>query len=83
MNRTITDIVLILSILFLPWWVSAALLLVACFYFHHFFEAFVFGIMADALYAAPHAFHNFPHLGVIFAAVSFLLSALIRERLAL
>lgn len=83
MRRLIFDLALIISILFLPWEVSAVLLVASCFAVRNFYEAFIFGIMTDALYSVPSGFHGFPHLGVLFSTVAFLLSAFVRERLAL
>jgi hypothetical protein len=83
MRRLFFDIALVVSILFLPWEVSAVLLVAACFSVRHFYEAFIFGVMADALYSVPSGFHGFPHLGVLFSTGAFLLSAFVRERLAL
>jgi len=48
--RILADIIIFLSILFLPWWVTIFLVLFGIFFFNHFYEAIIAGILIDLLY---------------------------------
>ena len=80
--RIVFNIALVISILWLPWYISAILLVAACFSVRGFYEAVAHGILADALYAAPAGFHGFPYLATAFALLVLLLSLALRDRLS-
>jgi hypothetical protein len=80
--RILFDVALILSLFYVPWIIGAAILVAACFTVRRFYEAVVFGIAADALYATSFGFHAFPYMCSAFAAIVLIVSLLIRDRLA-
>ena len=51
--RACADMLLFGSVLFLPWWVGAALALVFFFFFPSYIEMLLAALLADLLYAAP------------------------------
>jgi len=53
--RFLASIVLLLSVLFMPIWLSAVLGLGAVIYFHDFYEALVLFLLSDLLYGAKGA----------------------------
>lgn len=53
MKRVIFDIILILSVFIMPWWVSALLALGGIFVFKQFYEFIIAGIIMYSLYAIP------------------------------
>ena len=52
-KRLITNIALLISVLFLPWWISVGMSLIGLFIFNRFYEAIVFMFAIDLLYGAP------------------------------
>lgn len=52
-TRILSSGVLLLSILFLPWWVSLFLSTVFLFRFSHYYELFLFAFIADSLFGKP------------------------------
>lgn len=50
-KRVIFTILLLFSMLFLPFWISAILALIGIFYFDFYLEAFVIFLLADLLYS--------------------------------
>lgn len=48
--RLIADILIILVILWGPWWLMLTMLIVGILYFPKYYEAFIFGIVIDAVY---------------------------------
>ncbi len=79
--RIIFHIALIFSLLYLPWWAGAIVLIAACFLVERFYEALMYGILVDALYGTSYGIHGFAYTASLFALVVFLFSAFIRERL--
>jgi hypothetical protein len=78
--RIIWNIGIILSILFLPWWVTAIVTVAACFFVNKFFEAIFYGILLDAFYGTELGIHGFAY---VFSAASvsvFLIATVIRRR---
>ena len=53
MRRVIFDVVLILSIFLLPWWISAVGAIVGIFVFRSFYEFIVTFLIIYALFAVP------------------------------
>lgn len=80
--RIAFNIGLIISILYLPWWVGALVLLVACFMIERFYEAFLYGILTDVLYGTSFGIHNFMYVASVFSLIVFSLAALLRDKLS-
>ena len=80
--RIAFHIALILSILYMPWWTAAIILVCACFLLERFYEAVIYGIIVDALFGTEYGFHGYSYIGSTFALAAFLLASLIRNRLA-
>ncbi len=51
MKRAFFDIVLFLSVLFLPWWASLFLAILGLFVFNKFYEYLMFGVFVFVLYS--------------------------------
>ncbi len=61
-KRITLDILILLSIFFLPWWFSGFLIIAGLFIFNRFYEVFVFAILLDTFYAVPREiFNNIPY----------------------
>jgi hypothetical protein len=80
--RIAFHIALILSILYMPWWTAAIILVCACFMLDRFYEAILYGIAVDALFGTEYGFHGLMYAGSIFSLVALLVASLIRDRLA-
>ncbi len=48
--RILASIILLFSVLFMPFWVSAGLACIGIFLFHYFVEASIFLLIADGLF---------------------------------
>ncbi len=80
--RILFHIALVASILFLPWWVTAIVMLVACFLVSRFYEVIVYAVVFDALYAPPDGFNGLQYVWVAYASVSLLVASFLRSRLS-
>ena len=80
--RIIFNCALIVSILYLPWWIGALILVVACFMVEQFYEAFAYGILTDALYGTQFGIHGFLYLGSVYSLVIFSIYTLLRNKLS-
>lgn len=49
-QRILLDIVIVLSVFYLPWWISAILVAIGAFFFDKFYEIFFIGLLLDILY---------------------------------
>lgn len=80
--RIAFNIALIISVLYLPWWVGALILLVACFVIDRFYEVFMYGMAIDALYSTSTGVHGFVYAGSLYAVVVFIIASLLRDKLS-
>lgn len=78
--RIAFHIALIFSLLYLPWWAGALVLVCACFLLERFYEAVIYGILSDALYGTGFGFHGFEYMATAFSAALILLASLTRNR---
>ncbi len=69
--RVFLDLLIFFGALFAPWWVCLFFVLVGIFYFGNFVEAFLVGLLLDALYGAPSA--NVYHFRLFFGTLFFIL----------
>lgn len=72
-KRILADIALFLSIVLLPWWISAPALIAALFYFESYYESIFGGFFIDSLYMLSNKnfFAAFPFtlgLAILFCA---------------
>ncbi len=79
--RILFHIALIISLLYFPWWLGAIILVGACFLVEHFYEAVLYGILADAIYGTSYGIHGFAYAASLFALIVFSFSTFIRTRL--
>lgn len=79
--RIAFNIGIIISCLYLPWWLGALLVLVGCFMIRSFFEVILYGIAVDALYGTKFGFHGFAYTATFYTLCVFTLSAFLRERI--
>ncbi|HEY0908444.1 MAG TPA: hypothetical protein VGE35_03805 [Candidatus Paceibacterota bacterium] len=80
--RTAFNIGLIICLLFLPWWLGAIVLVAACLAIRGFYEAILYGILADALYGTTLGIHGFQYPATALAVILVLISAFLRDKLA-
>jgi hypothetical protein len=79
--RVIFNILMLGSILFLPWWVTAIIAVGFLFKFKA-YEVILWGVFADILYSSPApSFYNIEFLFTIGAVVFFVLTYFIKKRL--
>jgi hypothetical protein len=71
MLRIFIDIILILSIFYFPWWVTALFALSGIFIFKNFYESIIAGFLIDALYGTKTS--EFAGVWFVFTASFFLL----------
>jgi hypothetical protein len=77
MSKRITlDILLFLSILFAPWWVSVLLSLFLLVYFDNFIEIIIAGIVMDTLYG-----NNWKIYFIVGSSSVFVLAYLIKRKM--
>lgn len=80
--RIIASLIILLSILFLPFWVSVILALIATIYFRVFWEAIILFFISDLLYGAKEArFFNITLVSTIFIVIILLLVEFIKKKL--
>lgn len=72
-SRIAFTVAICASVLFLPWWVSFALIALGVFLFNNFFEAIFLGIFFDGLYASDGIFPG----GVVFVSTLFAIVMLV------
>ena len=78
--RIAFHIALILSLLYLPWWVGAIILVCACFLLERFYEAVLYGILTDALYGTGFGSHGFEYMATAFSVALILSASFMRSR---
>jgi cell shape-determining protein MreD len=81
--RILFNIALAISILFFPWWVVAPLMITACAFVPRMYEAVLYGIAFDALYATSFGIHGFAFFGSAFSAMTLAATFFLRSRLSL
>lgn len=80
--RIAFNIGLILSLLYLPWWLGALVVLAGCFIIDRFYEVFIYGIVFDALYGTSIGIHGFAYVGSLYVCIIFTAAALLRDKLS-
>jgi hypothetical protein len=82
MRRIFADIVLFLSIFFVPWWLVVAFAVVGLFTFSSFYEILFLGIVLDSLYNAPIApFRHFQFVVTLLCVFLFVVIEALKRRL--
>jgi hypothetical protein len=80
--RILASLVLLFSILFMPFWVSVILALAGMIYFPFFIEAVFLFFLSDLLYGTPESrFFNIVFVSFIIALISFIILELLKKRL--
>lgn len=74
-KRLAGDVFLVLSALFLPWWITAPLILAGCVFVESFYEGVVLAVIIDLVYGTT----PLPYLTAA-ALLVFLVSPVLRER---
>ena len=82
MRRLVFNILIILSILFMPWWIGAIVAILGCSFVDRFYEVIVYGILADAFYGTKFGYHGFQYMATLSAVVIFAAVSTIKKRLA-
>ncbi len=80
--RTISGIIVFLSIVYGYWWITWLLAIILLFYIPNYYEIIAWGIVYDALYGAKlPMFYNIKYIFTIFSITIFLISFYLRKRL--
>jgi len=80
--RIFASILLLLSILFLPFWVSVILALAGMMYFSLFFEAVFFFLLSDVLFGVPEAkFFGLTYVSLILGVIVLLITEILKRKL--
>ncbi|HVU06882.1 MAG TPA: hypothetical protein VHE10_03810 [Candidatus Paceibacterota bacterium] len=82
MPRIAFNVLLAISLFYLPWWTGALIVVSACFLVDHFYEAVLFGMLADAFYGTEFGFHGFSHIAALYTAMVLGFASIVRNRLA-
>ena len=80
-QRISASFILLLSVLFMPWWISVILALVGIIYFHYFWEAVALAIVSDLLFGVPETkFYNMVFISFLFTIIALLLIEFIKKK---
>ena len=81
-QRILAVVVLLLSIIFLPFWVSVVLAMGGMFYFNLFWEAVLLFLLSDLLYGvAEPRFFNFTFVSVASATLCLIILEFVKKKL--
>ncbi|MDP1625116.1 MAG: hypothetical protein Q8L64_05080 [bacterium] len=80
--RIAFNIALLVSVLFLPWWLFAIVLVAAFFVVGRFFEGVLWGLVADVLYGSYWGFYGWTHAFLVGSVIVFAVASVVRDRLA-
>lgn len=76
------SILLMISVLFMPWWLSFVLALVFMFYFNIFFEAILIFLISDLLYGVKEIkFFGITFISLIITAIALTLIEILKRKL--
>lgn len=82
--RILASVILLLSILFMPLWVSVILALLGMVYFSFFIEAVLLFLLSDLLYGAPEPkLFNIIFASSVLAFIYFVILELLKNKLRL
>ena len=80
--RIIASILLLFSILFMPFWVSVILALAGMFYFTIFWEAVVLFFLSDLLYGTTEArFHGIVFVSFVITGIVLIIVEILKKKL--
>lgn len=80
--RIISSVILLASVLFMPFWLSVILALGMMFYFPNFYEAVAMFLLSDLIYGVPEPrFFNIEFVSAILALASLLLIEIVKKKL--
>ena len=82
MTRISFNVALIISILYLPWWIGAVLAIAACLLVDHFYEIVIYGVLADAFYGSRFGLYGFKYIATLYSVIVFSAVSVVRKRLA-
>ncbi|OHA80630.1 MAG: hypothetical protein A2675_02675 [Candidatus Yonathbacteria bacterium RIFCSPHIGHO2_01_FULL_51_10] len=74
-KRLVADALMVLSAIFLPWWITAPLIVAGCMFMEAFYEGIMLAAIIDLIYGTT----TLPHL-TIAACLAFLAGPVLRER---
>ncbi|MBI5139632.1 hypothetical protein HZA26_03435 [Candidatus Nomurabacteria bacterium] len=81
-SRILFSIILLWSLLFLPFWLSYFLLILGIFFFHHFWEGVVLFLISDLIYGVKEqSFFNIVFISTILSSISLLGLELLKRNL--
>jgi hypothetical protein len=82
LSRVILGILVFLSIIWAPWWLTWSLAIIFLFYFSLYYEIFAWGIIYDALYGISLSeYWNVSYIFSIASIVLFIISFIIKKKL--
>ena len=81
-QRILASVILLLSIIYLPLWVSAVLAVGGMFYFNLFWEAVFLFFLSDLLYGVEKSwFFNFTFVSSVLAALCLIILEFVKKKL--
>ncbi len=75
--------VLVISLFFLPWWITFIIALGATLYIRNFYEVIIYGIFFDALYGTSVGLHGFSYWGTTTAIIFFMCAFMLRDKISI
>ncbi len=82
LKRFVSDILLLFSIIVMPWWLTVLFVIVLLFYFESFYEAIIAGFLIDFTYSIPtELLFGFRFIFTALFVILFLLSGPLKRRL--
>jgi hypothetical protein len=80
-KRIFVDSAILVSVFLLNSWITLILVVAGIFYFRNFYEAFIAGIMIDALYGVPlERFFHIPYVATIVSMSAYFIIDKLKER---
>lgn len=82
LNRLILNIILIISIIILPFWFNILFIIFLTFYFEEYYEAIIAGFLMDFIYSIPtESFFGFRFVYALIFTLIFLASGPLKIRI--
>ncbi len=79
-KRLAANLIVLGSVIFLPWFISAILVVIFYFVFDRYYEGVIAGFLMDSLYGIPRsAFYGFEGIATLASGFAFLMSLYIKS----
>lgn len=82
--RFLVSLLVVASVIFMPWWFTISALIIAILYYNHYYEALIISLMYDALYGAElNRFNDIPLMVTLGTVVFIAITLFIKRRLSI